>query len=98
MSDAKRRKLSYNKQLSEMTNNVASIEIDISVDELVKEAMSVIKKLDFTNKFNIVHEIIDKVIVPDKTSAEVFAHIPLPAMITEKLGYETQGNHCWSSG
>lgn len=90
MKDCKKRRLSYQKQLSELSNETAQINIQIEVDELLVEVMRIVKSIDFTDKFRAVRDIIDKVIVTERSGAEICAHLPLPVTITEKLGYEPQ--------
>jgi site-specific DNA recombinase len=97
MKDAKKRKISYQKQLANLADKSAEMTSQIEVDELVKESMKVVKNLDFSDKFKLVRDIIDKVVVSERSGAEVWAHLPLPAIITEKLGYEPQRRDCWSS-
>lgn len=95
MKDVKKRKLSYQKQLSELTNKSAEINLQIEVDELLEEVMRIVKNIDFSDKFRVIRDIIDKVIVSERSGAEVWAHLPLPATITEKLGYEPNSRNCW---
>lgn len=64
---------------------------------MVKEVKKVVKNLDFSDKFKVIRDIIDKVIVSERSGAEVWAHLPLPAIIAEKLGYEPQRRNCWTS-
>lgn len=87
MKDCKKRRLTYQKQLSELTNKTAQINIQIEVDELLSEVMRIVKSIDFTDKFRIIRDIIDKVIVTERSGAEICGHLPLPVIITEKLGY-----------
>lgn len=95
MKDAKKRKISYQKQIADLANKSAGIDIHIEVDELVQEAINVVKKIDFSNKFSAIRDIIDKVIVSERSGAQVWAHLPLPVTITEKLGYEPISRDCW---
>jgi site-specific DNA recombinase len=88
MKDAKKRKFIYQRQLNDLADKSTKNAIGISVDELVKETGNLVKNLDFTDKFKIVRDIIDKVIVSEGSGVEVWAHLPLPALITEKLGHE----------
>ena len=88
MKETKKRKASYQKQLADLANKSEEINIQIEADELVEEVKKIIKKIDFSDKFKVVRDIIDKVIVSERSGAEVWAHLPLPAIITEKLGYE----------
>jgi hypothetical protein len=94
MKDAKKRKISYQKQLVDLSDKSAQITLQIGVDELVEEVKKVVKNLDFSDKFKVIRDIIDKVIVSERSGAEVWAHLPLPAIITEKLGYEPQRRYC----
>ena len=55
---------------------------------MVEEVRKIIKKIDFSDKFRVIRDIIDKVIVSERSGVEVWAHLPLPVTITEKLGYE----------
>ncbi len=87
MKDAKKRKLAYQKQMADLACKSEKINLPIDADELAKEAMEVVKNIDFTDKFKAVRDIIDKVIVSERSGAEVWAHLPLPLQITEKLGY-----------
>ena len=94
MKDTKKRKIAYQKQVAYLADKSIETSLDIGVDELVKEAMSVVKGLDFSDKFKVVRDIIDKVTVSERSGAEVWAHLPLPALITEKLGYEPESRDC----
>ena len=78
-----------------MSEKKAEINIEISADELVKEVQEIIKKIDFSNKFKVIRDIIDKVTVTERSGAEICAHLPLPVTITEKLGYEPIGGNSW---
>ena len=94
MKDAKKRKLFYQKQLADLANKSAEISIEIGVDELLEELKNVIKKIDFSDKFRVIRDIIDKVLVTERSGAEIWGHLPLPVTITEKLGY---GPERWDS-
>lgn len=63
----------------------------VEVDELVKESLEVIEKLDWDNKIATVRDIIDRVIVREQTGVEVFVHLPIPS--TQKLDYELESRH-----
>jgi len=91
MKDAKKRRISYQKQLNFLANKTAEINITIDVEELVAEVQQIIEKIDFSDNFRVIRDIIDKVIVSERSGVQVWAHLPLPAIITEKLGYEPQG-------
>ena len=45
------------------------------------------KNLDFSDKFRTFRDIIDKALAPERSGAEAWTQPPLPATITEKLGY-----------
>ena len=94
MKDAKKRKRSYQKQLEVLGRKTEEANVEISVGELVEEAMKVVKSIDFTDKFKVVRDIIDKIIISNRRGAEVWAHLPLPVTITEKLGYEPERRDC----
>jgi len=97
MNDAKKRKLAYQKQVTDLLCKNEKINLPIQADELAKEAMEVVKNIDFADKFKVVRDIIDKVIVSERSGAEVWAHLPLPAIITEKLGYGLERRYSWST-
>ena len=97
MKDTKKRKVSYQKQLTDLANKSAEINIQLEADELVEEVKKIIKTIDFSDKFKVIRDIIDKVIVTERSGAEVWAHLPLPVTITEKLGYEPECRNCWFS-
>ncbi len=63
----------------------------VEVDELVKESLEVIEKLDWDNKIATVRDIIERVIVREQTGVEVFVHLPMPS--TQKLDYELESRH-----
>ena len=50
--------------------------------------------IDFGDKFRVIRDIIDKIIISEGSGVEVWAHLPLPVTITEKLGYEPQYRNC----
>jgi len=90
MRDAKKRKLSYKKQIEELTKRSAQINIEITADEIVSEIFKFIKDIDFSDKFKVIRDIIDKVTIIERSGAEICGHLPLPVLITEKLGYEPE--------
>ena len=93
MNDAKKRKLAYQKQVTDLLCKNEKINLPIQADELAHEAMEVVKNIDLADKFKVVRDIIDKVIVSERSGAEVWAHLPLPIQITEKLGYGLERRH-----
>jgi len=94
MNDAKKRKLAYQKQVTDLLCKNEKINLPIQADELAHEAMEVVKNIDLADKFKVVRDIIDKVIVSERSGAEVWAHLPLPVQITEKLGYGLERRDC----
>ena len=97
LKDARHRKLSYRKQLEELTNKTAQINLEITADELANEVIEVVKKIDFTDKIKVIRDIIDKVTIIERSGVEICAHLPLPSLTAEKLGYEPQSRSCRSS-
>lgn len=66
----------------------------IELDEMCQEATKVLKGLDYSNKVKVVRDIIDRVIVKERSGVEVCGHIPLFA---QKLGYEPTSRDCGPS-
>ena len=97
MKDVKNRKVSYRKQLADLAVKKAEVNLEINADELVEEVKEIIKKIDFSDKFRVIRDIIDKVTVTERSGAEICAHLPLPVTITEKLGYGPERRNRWSS-
>jgi len=85
--DSKLANVFNNTDLAEISNKSANIEVHIGVDELLIEVMRIVKNIDFSDKFKVIRDIIDKVIVTERSGAEIWAHLSLPVTITEKLGY-----------
>jgi hypothetical protein len=88
VSDVKKRRNSYQKQINILASKNKQLEIQIDVDDLVAEAIKVIENLDLSNKFKVVSDIIRKVIIGERSGIEVWINLPLPVVATEKLGYE----------
>ena len=80
-----------------MANKSSQITVQVGVDELVEEVKKIIEGIDFNDKFKVIRDIIDKIIVSERSGVEIWAHLPLPALITEKLGYEPQYRDSWAS-
>lgn len=57
---------------------------------MVEEAVNVIQNIDFTNKFKLIRDIIDKVVIKERSGVEIWAHLPITNTNTEKLGYGTE--------
>lgn len=97
MRDAKRRKVSYRRQLDELTNKTTQINFEITINDLVTELQKIISNIDFSDKFKVIRDIIDKVTIIERSGVEICAHLPLPVTITEKLGYGTERRDSWAS-
>lgn len=94
----KRKKEGYQKQLEELKAKVSPEIVSIEADELCNEAKKVIKSLDFYNKKNLIRDIIEKVIIKERSEVEVLCHIPLPQLSltsAHKLGHEPIGRDSW---
>lgn len=95
MKDTKKRKDAYQKQLDELETKAVYESINgITIGEIVEEAKKVLKSLDINNKFQLIRDIIDKVIVKGGQEVEVWGHIALPAL---NMGYEPIGRDSRSS-
>lgn len=96
MKDAKKRKLALERQLDDIAAKSSQESIDVSVDDYLKYAKQYLEKLDFSNKLQVVRDIIGKVLIKERSEVEVWAHIPLQFQLaTQKLGYEPIGRDCW---
>lgn len=96
MKDAKKRKLALQRQLDELEAKSSQETIDVSVEEYLAEAGRYLEKLDFSNKIQVVRDIIGKVVIKERSEVEVCAHIPLQFQLaTQKLGYEPIGRNYW---
>ncbi len=97
MKDAKKRKLALQRQLDELEIKNSQKTIDVSVEEYLAEAEKYLEKLDFSNKIQVVRDIIEKVIIKERREVEVLCHIPLPQLSltsAHKLGHEPIGWDC----
>ena len=91
---AKRKKEGYQQQLTELKAKVSPEVVNIEADELYSEAKKVIKNLKLYDKKNFIRDIIEKIIIKERSEVEVLCHIPLPQLSltsTEKLGHEPIG-------
>lgn len=91
---AKRKKEGYQQQLAELKAKVSPEVVNIEADELYSEAKKVIKNLKLYDKKNFIRDIIEKIIIKERSEVEVLCHIPLPQLSltsTEKLGHEPIG-------
>lgn len=61
------------------------------------EVKGIVGNIDFSEKFKVVRDIIDKVIVSERSGAEVWVYLPLSALVTEKLGYEPKDRYSRTS-
>lgn len=85
MKGTKRRKLPLERQLKALDDRISQESLSIGAHELVEEAKKVLQTLDLGNKIQVVRDIIDKVIIKERSLVEVWAHVPLYDL---KLGYE----------
>ncbi len=93
MKDAKKRKNVHKEQLNLLSQKVVQDDVSsIDVDELCEEATKVLKNMDLSNKIKVVRDIIDKIIIKERSSVEVWGHLPL---FNQKLGYGTESRDCW---
>lgn len=97
VKDVQKRRLSVAHQLQIVKKRQHENTIDISSDELYNEAKSVVQKIDFSDKHAVVKDVVDKVTIKERSGVEVWAHIPLSILPTQKLGYEPISRNCWSS-
>lgn len=87
VSDVSKRRESLDKQLQSMMYKKSENMVDITPEELYNEAQYVIKTLDFADKQKTVRDLVDKIIIKERSGIEVWAHLPLPSV--QKLGYES---------
>lgn len=85
MKDTKRRKLPIERQIEELDAKASQESLAIEAGELIEDAKKVLQSLNFDNKILLVRDIIDKVIIKERSQVEVWAHMPLFDL---KLGYE----------
>ncbi len=92
MKDAKKRKLTLQRQLNELEIKSPQKTIDVSVEEYLAEAGKYLEKIDLSNKIKVVRDIIGRVVIKERSEVEVCAPIPLQYQLaTQKLGYEPIG-------
>ena len=97
VKDAKKRKKGFQKEIEEQEDLTSKESIDIGVDELCAETEKVLCTMNFSNKKQVVRDIIEKVIIKERREVEVLCHIPLPQLSltsTEKLGHEPISRNC----
>jgi len=92
--ETNKRKLAHQNQIDQLKQQKSHSVITIQVNELIEEVKKVLQTLDLYNKMQVVRDIIDKVILKERTGVEVWAHIALPAI--QKLGYEPISRNYWS--
>ena len=91
VKDAKKRKKGFQKEIEEQEDLTSKESIDIGVDELCAETEKVLCTMNFSNKKQVVRDIIEKVIIKERREVEVLCHIPLPQLSltsAHKLGHE----------
>lgn len=75
-----------------MDSRVSPESLSVGAYELLEEAKKVLHDLDLGNKIQVVRDIIDKVIVKERSLVEVWVHVPLYDL---KLGYEFTSRDSW---
>lgn len=94
MRDAKNRKEANKKQLDAVINRMEKESVEgITLNEICDEAIKVIKSLDFDNKFQVIRDIIDKVIIKGRREVEVWCHIPIQQAALN-MGYGPERRNC----
>lgn len=93
IKETKKKKLIYKKQLDELSQQQSQAVINLKLDDLIDEVKRVLKSFDLNNKIAVIKDIIDKVIIQERSGVEVWAHLPLSSI--QKLGYEPIGWDCW---
>jgi hypothetical protein len=89
VNDVQKRRESLDRQIHIIKNRKMDDSIDIEPEELYNEAKSVVQTLDFNDKHKVIRDVVDKVIIKERSGVEVWAHIPLPSI--QKLGNEHIG-------
>lgn len=87
----KRKKEGYQKQIEELDTKTSPEVVNIESDELCDEVKKTLESLDFSNKKNLIRDIIEKIVIKERSLVEVWTHISLPQLVltsTEKLGHE----------
>ena len=100
VKDAKKRKKGFQKEIEEQEALTSKESIDIGVDELCAETEKVLCTMNFSNKKQVVRDKIEKVIIKERRTVEVWCHISLPQLVTAStvnVGYEPIGRYCRSS-
>jgi site-specific DNA recombinase len=93
--DVKKRKEGYISQRAELNKKLTQESLEnVEVDKIVFEAEKVIKTLDLNNKFQVVRDIITKVIMEGGGIVKVKGRLPL---FTLNMGYESISRNCWAS-
>ncbi|GEM_PF-2970475 len=89
IEETKKKKLIYKKQLDELSKKQSQEAINLLPEDVINEVKKVLKSIDLSNKIAVIKDIIDKVIIQERSGVEVWAHLPLPNI--QKLGYEPIG-------
>lgn len=94
MQDAKKRKVSYLKQLKKIrTADQQNPVVPIRLDLLCQEAREVIETLDTTNQKEIIRDVIDKILIREDDQVEVCGHIDLTKPAPKGLGSRHEDRH-----
>ena len=98
VKDAKKRKKGFQKEVEEQEAQTSKESIDIGVEELCAETEKVLCTMNFSNKKQVIRDIIEKVIIKERRSVEVWCHISLPQLVTAStvnVGYEPIRRNSW---
>ncbi len=97
MRGVKTKKRRYQDEIEEIKNKSNSENsADVSLIELCKEAESVIKSQDTTDRKQVVRELVDKIIIK-KGGDEVETWIHIPLNQAHLMGYGAKRRSCWPS-
>lgn len=92
MKDAKKRKETSQQQLDELNEKMTKGSINhIEIDKIMFEVEKIFKTLDLSNRFQVVRDIITKVILKGGNEVEVFGRVPLFHL---NMGYEPISRNC----
>lgn len=96
----KKKKEGYQRQLEDIKLKVSPEAVSIGADELCAEAKKVVTSLDFYNKKNLIRDIIEKIVIKERSEVEVICHISLTQLSltsAEKLEHEPISRDCWAT-
>ena len=93
MKDVKKRRNNFISQRNNLVQDSTLEKINkIPKEEILKEVSRILEKLKTINKKQIIHDIIDKIIIKERREVEVWGSFSLPTL---NMAYEPIGRHCW---